>query len=1177
MNNLPRTKRLVQQLFQGLLLLHALSLGSPAQATDIVLQLNEITPPSSFAGVRGPVWVYLEEANGNIVSATALARHAVTDSDFKGNGKHTAADASGLTFSNGLLSGVLTAALPVAGTSTTAPLHVTLNGDVANGLVSGNHNGTYNGVNVSGTVNGTVSESAPIGDAVASVFLDRGMLRSNSGMPELSNDTLNLSLSFSAGLLEDVTARFGTVAPTVYSPQPGRQVFELISPLGDSLNALITDNPVTASSAHAGAIVDSDVHIEVDVSFDAFPGRTFRFALTGTVIDTTVIGSYQITEGGTVIASEQSFLGNIGPGGTAASRKMPGIDPLLAGPANGATGFAPPYFGTLSPAAMRERIRAGAIWLTQAPEVAIFSSPATSQILETNNKQYDNAAFNAYGGATAYGVLHDLADDPRLAAFAARSAESAGHWLDTVGRGNYRGIATYYKQMFHVTAWGAMAHMDLYETTGEQRWLDAVVGYFTMLEDEVTRRMSGPQVRDFEPDDGVPPGRTWTYLDEASGNVGESSSRNDRSRDNFELNPGSFLWLLGKLRVDHGVSDFAAFEQGAREWVRDNIDDADIWDGGSGVPPAEGATFYALYMVDYAPVYDPVLMDKVIAYIEGELMDWSHPVSADGLQERFAPAVRNRYSRWVSGYLPEFVGGTAATSRMALVYLKRHAISGDQEDLAKAQALAYSVLRTQNTQSGMIHHIGIPEFSADHNIRLFEGPNGTEPDALFNPRGRIDQHPYSALKANALRNLLLFANELEAQGINCNQPQVISATTVVQKALGDPPFQLNASASSGLPVNYRLLSGPATLDGDTVTLDGTRGIVSIVASQAGDATWCAATPVAVYISVGDNTPAAPSDMTAASGSTSTIQLTWTDNADNELRYRVERRSPGASSWEVVTAIPANSSAFTDTDLATDSTFEYRVIASNAVADSQPSAILEASTLGDEQYIFIDIECANPTTGYEVRDNADAGGGQDVLVTINQSDRNNLDPATVLEFSFYVPRSATYALWLRGRAIDGGASDSIWLMVDGGIHVNPGVFYTQSVCNTGYCWRPNNDTFFLEEGMHSVTIAARESNAVLDRILFTTDTANLTQFGAGGPAINCSSGDLRMEVLPSDVEDELILLFQTEDGVQYQLETSTSLSPGSWTASGPAINGNGEWLELRRMLDNDTRFFRIRRN
>jgi sugar lactone lactonase YvrE len=59
---------------------------------------------------------------------------------------------------------------------------------------------------------------------------------------------------------------------------------------------------------------------------------------------------------------------------------------------------------------------------------------------------------------------------------------------------------------------------------------------------------------------------------------------------------------------------------------------------------------------------------------------------------------------------------------------------------------------------------------------------------------------------------------------------------------------LNATASSGLPVTYALVSGPATLSSSTLSYTGT-GTVTVMASQAGNSTYAPATSVTINISV----------------------------------------------------------------------------------------------------------------------------------------------------------------------------------------------------------------------------------------------------------------------------------------------------------------------------------------
>ena len=70
--------------------------------------------------------------------------------------------------------------------------------------------------------------------------------------------------------------------------------------------------------------------------------------------------------------------------------------------------------------------------------------------------------------------------------------------------------------------------------------------------------------------------------------------------------------------------------------------------------------------------------------------------------------------------------------------------------------------------------------------------------------------------------------------------QTISFDPIADKLPLDAPFGINASAASSLPVSFSIVSGPATISGSTITLDGTEGTVVVRASQAGDATYNAA-------------------------------------------------------------------------------------------------------------------------------------------------------------------------------------------------------------------------------------------------------------------------------------------------------------------------------------------------
>ncbi len=74
-------------------------------------------------------------------------------------------------------------------------------------------------------------------------------------------------------------------------------------------------------------------------------------------------------------------------------------------------------------------------------------------------------------------------------------------------------------------------------------------------------------------------------------------------------------------------------------------------------------------------------------------------------------------------------------------------------------------------------------------------------------------------------------------------PQSISFETLPNKLTIDPPFTLGASASSGLPVSYEIVSGPANVNGNTITLTGVDGEVIVAATQGGGSNYQAAEPV----------------------------------------------------------------------------------------------------------------------------------------------------------------------------------------------------------------------------------------------------------------------------------------------------------------------------------------------
>ncbi len=94
--------------------------------------------------------------------------------------------------------------------------------------------------------------------------------------------------------------------------------------------------------------------------------------------------------------------------------------------------------------------------------------------------------------------------------------------------------------------------------------------------------------------------------------------------------------------------------------------------------------------------------------------------------------------------------------------------------------------------------------------------------------------------------------------------------------------------------------------------------------------------------------AAPSNLTASPAlkveSAGKILLTWTDNANNENGFSIERSPNGTSNWTVIDSVAANVNTYKDSvGLASSTPYYYQVRAFNANGNSSYSNISSATT------------------------------------------------------------------------------------------------------------------------------------------------------------------------------------------------------------------------------------------
>ena len=81
--------------------------------------------------------------------------------------------------------------------------------------------------------------------------------------------------------------------------------------------------------------------------------------------------------------------------------------------------------------------------------------------------------------------------------------------------------------------------------------------------------------------------------------------------------------------------------------------------------------------------------------------------------------------------------------------------------------------------------------------------------------------------------------------------QLIEMADIPNQLIFNAPITLEASASSGLPVSFEMMEGPATIDGNVLTLTGETGIVKFKAMQAGNDNWLPAPDVVKSFEVVD--------------------------------------------------------------------------------------------------------------------------------------------------------------------------------------------------------------------------------------------------------------------------------------------------------------------------------------
>lgn len=112
-------------------------------------------------------------------------------------------------------------------------------------------------------------------------------------------------------------------------------------------------------------------------------------------------------------------------------------------------------------------------------------------------------------------------------------------------------------------------------------------------------------------------------------------------------------------------------------------------------------------------------------------------------------------------------------------------------------------------------------------------------------------------------------------------------------------------------------------------------------------------------------PNAPSGLTALAVSADQINLSWTDNSDNEDGFKIERSKDNTSNWEQIATVGADVETYDNSGLSSNTKYYYRIRSYNTAGNSDYS-----NTDSDQTHMALiipaapsnlTVEATNPST------------------------------------------------------------------------------------------------------------------------------------------------------------------------------------------------------------------------
>ncbi|MGK7393484.1 MAG: FG-GAP-like repeat-containing protein [Candidatus Cyclobacteriaceae bacterium M3_2C_046] len=224
---------------------------------------------------------------------------------------------------------------------------------------------------------------------------------------------------------------------------------------------------------------------------------------------------------------------------------------------------------------------------------------------------------------------------------------------------------------------------------------------------------------------------------------------------------------------------------------------------------------------------------------------------------------------------------------------------------------------------------------------------------------------------------------------------------------------------------------------------------------------------------------APSGLSATAFSTSQIDLSWTDNADNELEFVIERAETSGGPFTQIASIAADNEAYSDTGLSEGLTYYYRVKAISGASESDFTSETSATTL--TTIIAPDNLNATASGTGQIEltwdDNSDNESGfviERSLTSISGFSELITTSANITAFSDNTSLAEGTTYFYRIKAVNGPsqslysseASDQTWITINAPTHM---IATAVSANQVDLSWQDNSDNemeFIIERSEES---------------------------------------------------------------------------------------------------------------